>query len=239
MCMCLQCDSHSANYLSSRVRSNLVEKKVDQFRIRDRSSHLGSDSESGRTAIRFPNDTRHDLSRAGLCGVPVFRLSRIVKKKLPAGAGRLCRQGLEMTSKTSEILMGDSVWWIVGRGTTWGPFDRRGIEFTYQGNKFGEIYSEDEFSPTSLRIVCQSLFAASPLSSPDQRRRRFPAGTDAMRVFPGCWDCFRCLATDGLLSEAAKTFGTLRSLTTGKLISRQSVEPPPKSIVALTQASVR
>jgi len=42
-------------------------------------------------------------------------------------------------------------WWIVSRGNTWGPFDYqwstdlRGIEFTYRGNKFGEICGEDEF----------------------------------------------------------------------------------------------
>jgi len=56
-----------------------------------------------------------------------------------------------MNRPDNEILLCDTAWWIVHRGRIWGPFDYqwssdlRGIELTYQGRKFGEVCSREEF----------------------------------------------------------------------------------------------
>ena len=50
-----------------------------------------------------------------------------------------------------EIILDDDQFWIVSRHQLFGPFnyqwsgDLYGIQFTYQGEKFGEVCSEDEF----------------------------------------------------------------------------------------------
>lgn len=54
-------------------------------------------------------------------------------------------------SVANEIILNDDKFWIVSRQELFGPFDYQwsgdlyGLEFTYQGQKFGEICSEDEF----------------------------------------------------------------------------------------------
>ena len=54
------------------------------------------------------------------------------------------------TSVSNEIILNDDKFWIVSRNELFGPFnyqwsvDLYGIEFTYQGEKFGEVCSEDE-----------------------------------------------------------------------------------------------
>ncbi len=56
-----------------------------------------------------------------------------------------------MNQPVNEIILCDTSWWIISRGRTWGPFDYqwstdlRGIELTFQGEKFGEVCSTDEF----------------------------------------------------------------------------------------------
>lgn len=51
----------------------------------------------------------------------------------------------------NEIILNDDKFWIVSRQELFGPFDYQwsgdlyGIEFTYQGQKFGEVCSDDEF----------------------------------------------------------------------------------------------
>lgn len=51
----------------------------------------------------------------------------------------------------NEIILNDDKFWIVSRGEFYGPFvyqwsgDLYGIEFTYQGQKFGEVCSDEEF----------------------------------------------------------------------------------------------
>jgi hypothetical protein len=51
----------------------------------------------------------------------------------------------------NEIILSDDKYWIVCRHELYGPFDYQwsgdlyGIEFNYQGQKFGEVCSEDEF----------------------------------------------------------------------------------------------
>ena len=55
------------------------------------------------------------------------------------------------SSVSNEIILNDDKFWIVSRNRLFGPFnyqwsgDLYGIEFTYQGEKFGEVCSEDEF----------------------------------------------------------------------------------------------
>lgn len=50
----------------------------------------------------------------------------------------------------NEIIFHESGFWVVFRRRLFGPFDYQwsgdlyGIEFTYQGRKFGEVCSEDE-----------------------------------------------------------------------------------------------
>ena len=54
-------------------------------------------------------------------------------------------------SVPNEIILNDDKFWIVSRQELFGPFnyqwsgDLYGIEFTYQGQKFGEVCSEDEY----------------------------------------------------------------------------------------------
>ena len=71
-----------------------------------------------------------------------------------------------MPHDSHEIILRDSVWWVASRGHTWGPFDYqwssdlRGVEFLFQGTKFGEVCSEEEFfadlEPFGLPIsVCR------------------------------------------------------------------------------------
>lgn len=56
-----------------------------------------------------------------------------------------------MNRKINEIILCDTAWWIVSRCQIWGPFDYqwstdlRGVEFTYQGTKYGEVCGRDEF----------------------------------------------------------------------------------------------
>lgn len=51
----------------------------------------------------------------------------------------------------NEIILNDDQFWIVSRHELYGPFvyqwsgDLYGIEFTYQGQKFGEVCSDEEF----------------------------------------------------------------------------------------------
>jgi hypothetical protein len=55
------------------------------------------------------------------------------------------------TQISNEIILQDDAFWIVRRHQLYGPFiyqwsgDLYGLEFTYQGEKFGEVCSEDEF----------------------------------------------------------------------------------------------
>ena len=71
-----------------------------------------------------------------------------------------------MAPRTNEIIIGDTAWWITSRGRKWGPFDYqwssdlRGVELLFQGVKYGEVCSEDEFfadlAPFGLPIsVCR------------------------------------------------------------------------------------
>jgi len=51
----------------------------------------------------------------------------------------------------NEIILDNDKFWIVSRHELFGPFDYQwsmdlyGIEFNYQGIKFGEVCSEEEF----------------------------------------------------------------------------------------------
>jgi len=53
-------------------------------------------------------------------------------------------------SVANEIILNDDKFWIVSRRDLFGPFvyqwsgDLYGIEFTYQGQKFGEVCSDEE-----------------------------------------------------------------------------------------------
>ena len=53
-------------------------------------------------------------------------------------------------SAPNEIILNDDKFWIVSRQELFGPFDYQwsgdlyGIEFTYQGQKFGEVCSDEE-----------------------------------------------------------------------------------------------
>ena len=53
-------------------------------------------------------------------------------------------------SVANEIILNDDKFWIVSRQELFGPFvyqwsgDLYGIEFTYQGQKFGEVCSDEE-----------------------------------------------------------------------------------------------
>jgi hypothetical protein len=55
-----------------------------------------------------------------------------------------------MRSIAHEILLDDTAFWVATRGRCFGPFDYewsadlRGIELTYQGQKFGEICGPEE-----------------------------------------------------------------------------------------------
>lgn len=50
----------------------------------------------------------------------------------------------------NEILLQKTAFWVAARGKCFGPFDYqwapelRGVELTYQGVKFGEIFSAEE-----------------------------------------------------------------------------------------------
>ncbi len=54
-------------------------------------------------------------------------------------------------SAPNEIILDDDTFWIVSRQKLFGPFayqwsgDLYGIEFTYRGEKYGEVCSDDEF----------------------------------------------------------------------------------------------
>lgn len=54
-------------------------------------------------------------------------------------------------SAANEIILNDDKFWIVSRNELFGPFDYQwsgdlyGIEFNYQGEKFGEVCSDEEF----------------------------------------------------------------------------------------------
>lgn len=55
------------------------------------------------------------------------------------------------TSVPNEIILDDDTFWIVSRRELFGPFqyqwsgDLYGIELTYQGEKYGEVCSDEEF----------------------------------------------------------------------------------------------
>lgn len=55
-----------------------------------------------------------------------------------------------MRSKSDEIVLQNTAFWVGARGRCFGPFDYewscdlRGIELTYQGEKFGEICGPEE-----------------------------------------------------------------------------------------------
>lgn len=55
-----------------------------------------------------------------------------------------------MTPTKDEILLDETAFWVATRGRCFGPFDYqwspdlRGVELTYQGQKFGEICSREE-----------------------------------------------------------------------------------------------
>jgi len=54
-------------------------------------------------------------------------------------------------SVANEIILNDDEFWIVSRQELFGPFDYQwsgdlyGIEFTYKGEKYGEMCSDEEF----------------------------------------------------------------------------------------------
>ncbi|MCX7398590.1 MAG: hypothetical protein NT138_13050 [Planctomycetales bacterium] len=54
-------------------------------------------------------------------------------------------------SVPNEIILNEDKFWIVNRHALFGPFDYQwsgdlyGIEFNYQGQKFGEVCSDEEF----------------------------------------------------------------------------------------------
>ena len=60
------------------------------------------------------------------------------------------RSAQRKTVPADEILLDQTAFWVVTRGRIFGPFDYqwspdlRGMELTYQGQKFGEICSEEE-----------------------------------------------------------------------------------------------
>jgi hypothetical protein len=64
---------------------------------------------------------------------------------------RCSRDDSVSRSASNEIILNDDKFWIVSRNELFGPFDYQwsgdlyGIEFTYQGEKFGEVCSEEEF----------------------------------------------------------------------------------------------
>ncbi|MFY9254891.1 MAG: hypothetical protein WAO83_15685 [Fuerstiella sp.] len=55
-----------------------------------------------------------------------------------------------MPNYDAEILLDETAFWVAARGRCFGPFDYqwspdlRGVELTYQGQKFGEICSRDD-----------------------------------------------------------------------------------------------
>jgi len=95
-----------------------------------------------------------------------------------------------MTRNPNEIVFRGTQWWIVARGTYWGPFDYqwsgdlRGVELLFRGVKFGEVCSRDEFfadlAPFRLPIsVCRIsaivagtvAVSVSRAESPDTRAK--------------------------------------------------------------------
>jgi hypothetical protein len=74
----------------------------------------------------------------------------------------------------NEIILSDSGFWVLFRRRGYGPFDYQwsldlhGIEFTYQGEKFGEVCSRDEFyadlKPFELPMtVCRAAAIAAAM----------------------------------------------------------------------------
>ncbi len=73
------------------------------------------------------------------------------------------------TSVSNEIILNDDKFWIVSRNELFGPFnyqwsgDLYGIEFTYKGEKFGEVCSDDELfadlKPFGLPITVSRVAA--------------------------------------------------------------------------------
>ena len=68
-----------------------------------------------------------------------------------ADAGFRARSRFQVShSVANEIILNDDKFWIVSRQELFGPFvyqwsgDLYGIEFTYQGQKFGEVCSDEE-----------------------------------------------------------------------------------------------
>jgi hypothetical protein len=90
----------------------------------------------------------------------------------------------------NEIIFHDGRFWVASRNRLFGPFDYQwsldlhGLEFTYQGMKFGEVCSEDEFyadlKPCRLPItVCRvvtvvvgNIAAAIRSGTPTDQRDR-------------------------------------------------------------------
>lgn len=113
-----------------------------------------------------------------------------------------------MNRSTNEILLSDSAWWIVARGQTWGPFDYQwssdlhGIELTFEGKKFGEVCSEDEFfadlSPFRIPVsVCRvaaivSGSLAVSIAAAEDMDRRASRLAESLERFNYCRFTVRC-----------------------------------------------
>jgi len=76
--------------------------------------------------------------------------------------------------RQNEVVLNDGGFWVNFRRRCYGPFDYqwsldlRGIEFTYQGKKFGEVCSREEFyadlKPFELPMtVCRAAAIAAAI----------------------------------------------------------------------------
>lgn len=102
-----------------------------------------------------------------------------------------------MSESVNEIILCEAGWWIVSRRRSWGPFDYqwsddlRGVEFTFQGSKFGEVCGPDEFfadlAPYRLPIsVCRTAavvagsvaISVSMAEGPEARAARLARALD-------------------------------------------------------------
>lgn len=104
-----------------------------------------------------------------------------------------------MTPSANEIVLSDTAWWVVARGRTWGPFDYQwsddlhGIELTYEGKKYGEVCSEEEFfadlSPFRIPVsVCRvaAIVAGSlavSISAAEDTDQRASRLTESLQQF--------------------------------------------------------
>ncbi len=88
-----------------------------------------------------------------------------------------------MPTRGDEILLEDTAFWVAARGRCFGPFDYqwspdlRGVELTYQGQKFGEICSrEDLFADLAEFKLPMSICRVAIIT----------AGTLAVGIAEGC-----------------------------------------------------